>query len=623
VSEKDETGEKAQESAFEELLVYLKRNRGFDFTGYKRSSLRRRVSRRMSAVKIDDFEAYQDYLEVHPREFEFLFNTILINVTSFFRDKPAWDYLAEEIVPRILRDRGPEGDIRVWSAGCASGEEPCSAVMVLAEALGVEEARRRVKIYATDVDGVALAQARQAVYSAEDVEPVPAHLLDKYFVTVSGGYIFNHDLRRVLVFGRHDLMQDAPISRLDLLLCRNTLIYFNSEAQKRIVNNFHFALRDTGYLFLGRAEMLLTYADLFAPEDVKHRVFAKVVPGRPRQRLLAVAEAGQVGEGAEEMGRCARLQQAAFEVAPVAQVVVDRDGILALANDRARIDFGVDPRDMGQPFHDLQISYRPVELRSLIDRARDEGRTLRVEDVERARPEGEAQFLDVQVAPIRGSGGRWLGVSISFVDVTQRHRLRDELDRSKQEVETAYEELQSTNEELETSNEELQSTVEELQTTNEELQSTNEEMETMNEELQSTNAELQTMNDELQQRTLEADRANAFLKSVVASVDAGLVVVDRDFGILLWNDGAEDLWGLRAEEVQGYALMDLDIGLPVQELKGPLELALSRDAEVETTVLEATNRRGKKIYVHITPTLRVGTGGEVEGLVLMMEAEAT
>jgi two-component system CheB/CheR fusion protein len=514
MSKKDETSEEAQESTFEELLVYLKRNRGFDFTGYKRSSLRRRVRRRMSAVKIDDFEAYQDYLEVHPREFEFLFNTILINVTAFFRNELTWDYLAEEIVPRILRDRGPEGDIRVWSAGCASGEEPYSVAMVLAEALGVEQARRRIKIYATDVDEVALAQARQAVYSAEAVEPVPAHLLDKYFVTASGGYAFNHDLRRVLVFGRHDLMQDAPISRLDLLLCRNTLIYFNHEAQKRIVNNFHFALRDTGYLFLGRAEMLLTHADLFTSAHVKHRVFAKAVHGHPRRRLLAQSEAGRE-EDAEKMDRHTRLQQAAFETTPIAEMVVDRDGILALANDRARIDFGVDPRDVGRPFHDLEISYRPVELRSLIDRARDEGRTLRVEDVERALPEGEAQFLDVQVVPIRGSGGRWMGVSISFVDVTQRHHLHDELDRSKQEVEIVYRELQSANEEL-------QSTVEELQTTNEELQSTNEEMETMNEELQAANAKLQTMNDELRQRTLEADRANAFLESIVASVNAGM-----------------------------------------------------------------------------------------------------
>jgi len=624
MSERYERDVRGQGAMFEKLLVYLKRHRGFDFTDYKRSSLRRRIRKRMSVVKIDDFEDYQDYLEVHPREFEFLFNTILINVTSFFRDKPAWDYLAEEIVPRALEARGSDGDIRVWSAGCASGEEPYSVAMMLAEALGVEQARRRVKIYATDVDEVALAQARQAVYSAADVEPVPPHVLDKYFVTVRGGYVFNHDLRRILVFGRHDLMQDAPISRLDLLLCRNTLIYFNREAQKRIVSHFHFALRDTGYLFLSKAEMLLTHTDLFTPEHVKHRVFSKVVSGRPRQPLLAPAEAERKGGAVPgEMGRYAQLRQAAFEGAPIAQVVVNRDGILALVNDRARTDLDVDARDLGRHFHDLQISYRPVELRSLIDQARDEGQSLWVENVERPLPEGESQFLDVQVAPLRGSGGRWLGVTISFVDVTRRHHLHDELEHSKQEVETAYEELQSTNEELKTSNEELQSTVEELQTTNEELQSTNEEMETMNEELQSTNAELQTMNDELRQRTLEADQANAFLASVVASVDAGVVVTDRDFEVLLWNDQAEDLWGLQAEEAEGHSLMELDIGLPVQELKEPLERAWSggKEGEGEETVLDAVNRRGKQIRVHVTPTLRMDSDGEPEGLVLLMKEE--
>jgi two-component system CheB/CheR fusion protein len=617
-----ESNDNANGAAFEDLLTYLKLNREFDFTGYKRASLRRRVCKRMTEIKIDSFEAYQAYLEVHPREFEFLFNTILINVTSFFRDKSAWDYLAEEIVPNVVEDHDPDEDIRVWSAGCASGEEPYSIAMVLAEVLGIDEARRRVKIYATDVDEVALANARQAVYSAAAMESVPGDLLDKYFVRVSGGYVFDHDMRRILVFGRHDLLQDAPISRLDLLLCRNTLIYFNREAQKRIVTHFHFALRETGYLFLGKAEMLLTHTDLFSPEHIKHRIFTKVGSSRPRRELLAlVGEAEEEDISPEELGHYAQLQRAGFESAPVAQLVIDRNSILALANDQARADLGVDVRDLGRPFSDLQISYRPVELRSLIDKVRDEGRAVHVEDVERPLPEDQSQFLDVHIAPLRGSGGRWLGVIISFVDVTQRHILRTELEQAQHETETAYKELQSTNEELETSNEELQSTVEELQTTNEELQSTNEEMETMNEELQSTNAELQTMNDELPERTREADRANAFLESVVATLKGAVIVVDQDFKILLWNDRAEDLWGLRAEEVQSCTLMDLDFGLPVHELQAPLKQTLDGDGKKGKVTLDAVNRRGKRIRVHITPTRRLDDDGEVVGLVLLMEEE--
>lgn len=613
--------ENEQESAFEDLLTYLKHNRGFDFTGYKRSSLKRRVRKRMMEVKIDDFETYQDYLEVHLREYEFLFNTILINVTSFFRDKPAWDYLADEIVPAILETRTSYEDIRVWSAGCASGEESYSVAIVLAEAMGPDEARKRLKIYATDVDEVALAHARQAIYSAEDVEAVPATLLEKYFVPVSNGYQFNHDLRRLLVFGRHDLIQDAPISRLDLLVCRNSLIYFNREAQKRIITHFHFALRDSGYLFLGKAEMLLTHSDLFTPEHVKHRIFAKVTATQPRRGLLSLVDEQMAEEGAsaEALNRYRQLQQANFEKAPIAQLVIDRDGVLVLTNDRMQTEFGVEQSDVGRPLRDLQISYRPVELRSMIDKVRDERQAAHVENVERAQVESKSSFFDVHVVPLTGNGNRWLGTSVSFVDVTWRHDLRTELEHARQETETAYEELQSTNEELETSNEELQSTVEELQTTNEELQSTNEEMETMNEELQSTNAELQTMNDELHQRTIELDRANAFLESVVASVDAGIVVIDRNLDILLWNEGAENLWGLRAEEAQGCSLMNLDIGLPVEELREPLAKAWLRENKVKSTVLNAVNRRGKNIRLHVTPTLRRGAAGEVEGLVLLME----
>jgi two-component system CheB/CheR fusion protein len=207
---------------------------------------------------------------------------------------------------------------------------------------------------------------------------------------------------------------------------------------------------------------------------------------------------------------------------------------------------------------------------------------------------------------------------VSFVDVSQRHRLQRELEQSRHEVDTAQEELQSTNEELETSNEELQSTVEELQTTNEELQSTNEEMETVNEELHSTNVELQTMNDELQERTVALNQANAFLASVLTSVDVGVVAIDTDLRVLLWNERAEDLWGLRAEEVDGQSLLDLDIGLPVEELEGRINALVAGDDSGQFT-LEAINRRGQPIKCVVRRTLRLDPDGDVQGVVLLME----
>jgi len=607
--------------AFEELLKYLKNNRGFDFTGYKRSSLMRRVDRRMMAVDLDDYDDYRDYLEVHPGEFAYLFNTILINITSFFRDPEAWTYLVDEVIPRIVERRGEDETIRVWSVGCASGEEAYTLALLFAEAMGLDDAVTHLKIYATDVDEDALAHARQGGYSPEHVEPIPDDLRDTYFELDGGRYVIHGELRRCVVFGRHDLIQDAPISRLDLLVCRNTLIYLNAETQSRVLARFHFALNPNGYLFLGNAEMLITHASLFTPVSLEHRVFRKVPKETPRDRMVLLTQAGDE-RAADELGVYVRLREAAFGSATVAQIVIDRDGYLVLANEKARRLLDLDHQDLGRPFRDLEISYRPVELRSVVDRAKSERHEIAIEDVEfRRSKEEDAIYLDVAVVPLRNNGERALGVSISFRDVTRNHELESELHRSNQELETAYEELQSANEELETTNEELQSTVEELQTTNEELRSINEEMETMNEELRTANDELQSKNQELRERTDALGQTEVFLESILASLEVGIVVIDRDFDILLWNERAVDLWGLEEHEVKGRSLLSLDIGLPVGELAEPVRTFIEGDesgGELEL-ILDAINRRGKSVRVSITNTLRLDPHGESKGVVLLME----
>lgn len=279
---------KENEEAFEALLDYLKSNRGSDFTGYKRQSLMRRITKRMQMVSVTSFSDYQDYLEVHPEEFLHLFNTILINVTSFFRDKEAWDHLAREIVPALLASKKENEIIRIWSAGCSSGEEAYTVAMIMIEALGDEGFKNRVKIFATDIDEAALSQARQASFTARDLEPVSAELRDKCFGVSEGNYVFRADLRRSMIFGRHDLVQDAPISHLDLLVCRNTLMYFNSETQSKVLARFHFALNDAGYIFLGRAELLLTHTHLFTPVSLKHRIFGKQIKADMSDMLLEI-----------------------------------------------------------------------------------------------------------------------------------------------------------------------------------------------------------------------------------------------------------------------------------------------------------------------------------------------
>lgn len=259
----------------EELLRFLRDARGFDFTGYKRTSLGRRIRKRMSDVGIDSYADYRDQLETNADEFSALFNTILINVTSIFRDADAWTYLQHEVVPELLAQLGPEEEIRVWSAGCSSGEEAYSLAIMFAEALGLEEALNRVKIYGTDVDDEALRDARSGLYPAKSLEPLNAELREKYFEQNGSQFSFRSDLRRRVIFGRHDITRDAPISRLDLLICRNALMYFNVEAQTQIVDRFHFALREGGFLFLGKAEMLLNDADRFDVISMRQRIFRR------------------------------------------------------------------------------------------------------------------------------------------------------------------------------------------------------------------------------------------------------------------------------------------------------------------------------------------------------------
>ncbi|MBW4419961.1 MAG: PAS domain-containing protein [Myxacorys californica WJT36-NPBG1] len=606
-------------SEFETLLEYIRQSRGFDFTGYKRSTITRRVLKRMHAINIESYGEYLDYLEVHPEEFNILFNTLLINVTAFFRDRAAWDYLSSEVIPRIMSRREPNEQIRIWSAGCASGEEAYTTAMAIADVIGVEEFRDRVKIYATDVDEEALAQARLGMYSPDKLKDLSDEQLALYFEQSDGEYSFRKDLRRSIIFGRHDLIQDAPISRLDLLICRNALMYFNAETQARIVNHFHFALRDEGFLFLGKAETLLSHGSTFAVIDLKCRIFTRLPRLNLRDHLSVISKTNG-NNVVERPSHQIRLREAAFDSGTLARLVLDANGALALANERARNLFNLSTRDLARPLQDLELSYRPVELRSCVEQVYQQRRTVNVYDALYQTAQGETIYLDVQVSPLFDPLSRILGISITFIDVTCYKRLREELEHANQELEMAYEELQSANEELETTNEELQSSNEELETTNEELQSSNEELETMNEELQSTNEELQTLNDELQRRSKSINQANTFLESILASLRDGVVVVDRNLQVQIWNHKAEDLWGLRTEEAVGQNLLNLDIGLPVAQLLETIRECLAqRTPEALKVTLEAINRRGRTIHCSVSCSSLMEAELQPQGAILLME----
>jgi two-component system CheB/CheR fusion protein len=605
------------DEAFEAVLRYMRDSRGFDFTGYKRTSLMRRVRHRMDQAKCGSFEEYLDVLQASSDEFSALFNTILINVTAFFRDPEAWDFISSDVIPRILAERGPSDPIRVWSAGCASGQEAYTLAMLLAQPLGTDAFRQRVKLYATDIDEEALTQARAATYDAKAVESVPPELLERYFDQVNGRYVFHKDLRRAVIFGRNDLVKDAPISRVDLLVCRNTLMYLNAETQRNVLSRLHFALGPPGVLFLGHAEMLLSHGDRFTPLDLKNRIFRKAIGSHGGASRYDTAAASYDPRG-DSSGLTA-VRELAFRASPVAQIVVTGGDTVAMINQQAEIIFGLSARDIGRLLRDLEVSYRPVELRAYLEQAKVERRSARIQDVKWQRPGGETMCFEIHINPLIDGENGLLGVSVVFFDVTATRALLDKLDQTNRQLETAYEELQSTNEELETTNEELQSTVEELETTNEELQSTNEELETINEELQSTNDELHTINDTLRQRSVELDDAKAFLDSLTNSVRVGMVVVDRQMRVIVWNRRCEELWGLRAEETAGAALVDLDMGLPLVGVRPLIGNAFVDPESSGETVVDAVNRRGRPARVRVMCTSFRSKDGEVGGAVLLMD----
>ena len=593
------------DESFEALLRYMRDSRGFDFTGYKRASLMRRVCLRMDQAGCETFEEYLDVLQASSDEFAALFNTILINVTAFFRDPPAWEFIADEVIPHLLATRGPDDPIRVWSAGCASGQEAYSLAMLLADALGPDAFRHLVKIYGTDIDQVALTDARAASYDAKAIESVPTELVQRYFESSNGRYVFRNDLRRAVIFGRNDLVKDAPISRVDLLVCRNTLMYLNADTQRRVLSHLHFALAPHGTLFLGRAEMLLGHSDRFSPVNLKNRIFKKLAGSHSNMDRFDFA--ASIYERRADLQGLGPIRDLAFHVSPVAQIVVTGEDTVAMINQQAELTFGLSARDIGRLLRDLEVSYRPIDLRAYLEQAKVERRAAMIQDVQWQRPGLDTTYFEIHINPLIDAQNGLLGVAIVFFDVTNTKALVDKVVQANHQLEAAYEELQSTNEELETTNEELQSTVEELETTNEELQSTNDE--------------LHTINDTLRDRSIELHEAQTFLASLVDSIHVGMMVVDREMRVVLWNRGCEELWGLRTDETTGASLTSLDFGLPIDHVKPLIGDAFVDSHATGEVVVDAVTRRGRTARVRVSCSA-FRASESVQGALLLMELQS-
>jgi two-component system, chemotaxis family, CheB/CheR fusion protein len=553
--------ERTVDPTFVALLEKLSSTYGFDFREYKDVSLVRRVRARMTQVHVETFSDYSHYLDQHKDEHVALFNAILINVTGFFRDPDAWQVVGAEIIPRIVDEASSSRSIRIWSVGCSSGEEPYTIAMLLAEHLGNRASEYLVKIYGTDIDENALATARHAAYRTEQLKEVPNELLERYFSRDGHMFRLRRELRQWCIFGVHNIIQAPPLSHLDLLTSRNLMIYFRSELQDRLVARFHYALREGGYLFLGRSESLLARSRLFSPLNTKWRIFQRSPGG------LAAVQA-PANEHAESGGPVVRSERAviatwvqrAMEALPAATLIVDMTDTIVGWNPAAERLFDVPVTSaIGRKFRDLDVSYRVEGLRSRIEDVKARHAVAQTEEATFSRRTGEIVHADFFVAPLVDAQ-RMIGVIVFAQDATEQVRLREQMSRIAEQHATAIEELQSTNEELETTNEELQSTNEELETTNEELQSTNEELEATVQEFQALNAELATLNAQLESRTSELNRLDSLHRALLDSLDQGVIVTDRDVVVEAWNVQTERMLRIPAGQAVGRDLFALPIG---------------------------------------------------------------
>jgi two-component system CheB/CheR fusion protein len=619
----------------EEILRKIRDARNFDFRNYKRPTLLRRIHRRMQDRSKRTVREYGALLDREPAEFDALLGSMFIKVTSFFRDPEAWEELSTKAIPQMLSEKRPGEEIRVWCAGCATGEEAFSAALVLAEAMGPSFANQDVKIFGTDVDEKAIAYARKGQYSRDQVESVPKKVLAEWFVEEGDGYTVRKELRRCVVFGINNLVSDAPISRLDLLVCRNVFIYLDAALQKRVLSRFHYALRRHGILMLGKSELIPLAARIYEPIDLARRIYRR--DGRrdnalSQERLVGLLEEESAAREAvppkDQVGSIDQFHRDVLQSLRLPVVATTVDGTVMLWNAAAARLWNRSETDAtGKKLAALNLPGMPgdllIEKTSAVREARSEREWG--EGVLARGSEPNGAHLSIEVSPLRDAAGQKTGLLYLVHDVSSVRQMESELRQANQERQSAYEELQtvneelqSSNEELETTNEELQSANEELQTTNEELQSTNEELETTNEELQSTNAELDATNRELAHRTEEMNKLAFNQRVIIRSLSAAVIVLEGSGKVIVWNLAAERLLGLTEGEALGQVLWTLHIPALNRGLLAKVRKAIGQNlgTRSEEIAYELPNGGAGKATLVAVPIL---DGGAPLGAVLMFE----
>jgi two-component system CheB/CheR fusion protein len=607
-----------------ELVERLASGHGPDLRGYKPATLERRIRRRMSQTGVGSLGEYLQRIQRDGKESIELLNTVLINVTEFFRDPPAWETLRKEILPQLLKSIDPGSSFRAWSAGCATGEEAYSLAILIAELLGPSILEYDIKIYATDIDEEALNIARRGEYHIDKLRHMKSILREKYFTGTGTSMRIIRELRRLVIFGRSNIVSDAAISHCHLVMCRNVLIYFDTNTQKQVLSRLHYALEPGGILFLGKAESKLTESHHFRALNLRWRIFQKpgkrAEEGSEREMRVLSPPDGPQGDK-ESQSKFALYQQHILDTVKSAVILADTNDIVVAHNEAAVSTWGLgSARLVGRRLQNTELAIRCPELLARMETTRGVNNDAVQFACALKNNAGEDRQLSVTLRPMTSEKSEKkdrLGTLIHAEDITAREKLSSTVQR----LETTSEELQSANEELETTNEELQSTNEELETTNEELQSTNEELETTNEELQSLNEELENMNEELEHRTQELNALNSRYAETLQSMPWPVVMVDGEENIQLWNAAARQLFGVGSTSVVGLGIDRLPIGSEARKAlvrRFRAVLANPKPSVMRFTGLRVDHELAA-FNIHFTPVL--SPDNKVDGVLIMFGQE--
>ncbi|HEV8431955.1 MAG TPA: CheR family methyltransferase [Thermoanaerobaculia bacterium] len=613
---------KLPDNDLQKIFSILESSFDVDFTHYKPSTVQRRIQRRMALQRIEALSDYVEFLKANPNEPALLYADILIRVTGFFRDPEVFVAL-RGIAAELLKGRNEDDPLRIWVPGCASGEEVYSIAMTLMEVMQESNTFSRIQIFGTDLSDAAVDRARFGVYSEAAIADVSPERLNRFFTRFDGGYRIAKPVRECCIFARQNITKDPPFSRLDLISCRNVMIYLGQVLQQRVMGIFHYALRPSGYLLLGTSETIGTFGELFNPVDRKHKIYQKkngvsrptlqFQPMLPHERGVRIIPERELAVPSNVFREADRVLLSRYTPPGV---LINED--LEILQFRGRTSQFLEPAPGIATFNLLKMAREGLlaELRAAVQAARKTERPIRREGVRIANPRGvttvtlevipfvtqtqERCFIilfDEAAAEDEQPAKKTAGKKKAAKGAKEETEPSRQGARLKRELEATREYLQSIIEEQEAMNEELRSANEEIQSSNEELQSTNEELETAKEELQSSNEELMTLNEELENRNSELAEVNNDLVNLLASVDIPILMLDAGLRIRRFNPSAQKVLNLIPTDA-GRSINDLKLSFDLKDLD---QLILEVVENLETREIEVSDRNGRWYTLRVRP----------------------